>query len=823
MVRDLGDAARDRRDWGPAATHYADYLASQPLDFAIWVQLGHMLKELGRYDEAEFAYQQANELNSRDPDLWLNRGHLAKLRRDFHAAIDYYSQSFDLKQDDDAQRELIALGTIPFDENSPLGLHSSLQSHHLSNVSVGNVERIDSTTVYGWVMDSATSAASVDIVVLRDGEVVGSGRSIADPPESLDFRWPTGTRPFVIPLNNRVRLGDVLSVHLAGEKQPLTNSPLKVEPSHRARAWLARHDHLSKDQIERKRAAFTRETLGLKLSILMPIVSEEPERLKQVVGSVAQQWCPHWELICVYDGSSDAISKAISQLSIPEDARVTFLRAANKERLVATFREGLDRASGDYVAMFQTQAFLEPEAVFRILDATKSGPDLLYSDEMHSAEDYNDIRDFIARPSFSFDHFTSTEDLGVFIAIKSDRLDRENLQQKDSASQIVLEATHQALECSKYVAHIPGFIVRSNPAEFHRDKPEPRPAPNGLRKHTVAESNGMATLDTSFDLSRKQEVQIDIGRGVLVIIPTRDGGSLLKACVESIRSTIISKDVKIVVVDNDSEDPKTLEYIESFREAVVVARYPGDFNYAKMHNDVVRDHSDGQDFVLFVNDDVEAIDAGWMERMRSLASRPDVGGVGATLLYSDRRVQHAGVVLGVGGLASHAHRYLDFERFGKRNPGPSRSLVSTREYLAVTGACMMMKLDAFLGVGGFDEDLVIDYNDIDLCLRIGSLGYKVLNDADVVLHHHESATRGTAPRKSTHIEAGLFARRWKERLAAGDPFYNPLLSMIDDHSLGQFLEMYHPIRVTDLRPALRPYADGRPRQVAGPSHYPGLE
>jgi len=156
-----------------------------------------------------------------------------------------------------------------------------------------------------------------------------------------------------------------------------------------------------------------------------------------------------------------------------------------------------------------------------------------------------------------------------------------------------------------------------------------------------------------------------------------------------------------------------------------------------------------------------------------------------------------------------------------RLAGYGGSLVSTREYSAVTAACMMMRMEVFLGVGGFDEQLAVGFNDTDLCLRVGSLGYKILNDAHTVLYHHESATRSQTDDLKHPDDAIFFRHRWHRLLAQGDPFYNPLLSLSKDHELGDFTVMNHPARVRPVNPELRPLALGRPTFAPSSLHYHG--
>jgi GT2 family glycosyltransferase len=231
-----------------------------------------------------------------------------------------------------------------------------------------------------------------------------------------------------------------------------------------------------------------------------------------------------------------------------------------------------------------------------------------------------------------------------------------------------------------------------------------------------------------------------------------------------------------MIIDHESDDPETLQLLAEMAERYKVVHYQGQFNYAKMNN-LALDYAGGEfPFVLFLNNDIEALDKGWIERMRSLAGRSDVGAVGPMLLYADDRIQHAGVLVGFNGSADHAHKFVDAFGPAGRNPGYNCSLTAVRDYSAVTAACMMMRTAIFASVGGFDESLTIGFNDTDLCLRVRAAGFAILYDGHTVLRHYESATRRGTGQLSHPEDTALFRERWKELFARGDEFYSPLLS-----------------------------------------------
>lgn len=251
----------------------------------------------------------------------------------------------------------------------------------------------------------------------------------------------------------------------------------------------------------------------------------------------------------------------------------------------------------------------------------------------------------------------------------------------------------------------------------------------------------------------------------------RDEPRLLRAFVDSVRATTDGSSLQLVLVDNGSQDPETLSLLDRLDGApdTVVVRDSRPFNWAA-HNNAALGAATG-DVLIFMNNDIEARTGGWLEALCAQATRADVGAVGARLSYPGGRLQHAGVVVGLGGAAGHVLAGL-----GGGEPGYLGMALTTRECSAVTGACLATRRDVFEALGGFDEDLGLDLNDVDYCLRAGRAGYRVLYEAQAELVHHESPSRGTS---QSVADISRFLRRWDDLLAAGDPFFNPNLTRTD--------------------------------------------
>jgi GT2 family glycosyltransferase len=254
---------------------------------------------------------------------------------------------------------------------------------------------------------------------------------------------------------------------------------------------------------------------------------------------------------------------------------------------------------------------------------------------------------------------------------------------------------------------------------------------------------------------------------VSLIVPTRDQGGLLRNLLESVDARSSYRRFEVVVVDNGSTEPATLRYLADLELRWRVLRDPRPFNWAALNNAAARKATG--EFLVFLNNDVEVVAPGWLEAMLGAAQRPEVGAVGARLLYPDRTIQHAGVIVGLGGIAGHAFKHVPWDA-----TEPLGGPAVPRNWSAVTGACMMVRREVFGALGRFDERLGVAYNDVDFCLRARARGYLVVYTPWATLLHFESATRWRIdPRRNR----ALFRRCWRDVIRAGDPYYNPNLSL----------------------------------------------
>lgn len=765
LNRTVGDAARDRGDWPAAAAAYRRYLAGRPRHVAIWIRLGNMLKESGLWDEAADAYSRASALDLRAGLADRLHGEMRLRRGDLRGAAAHFVEAWARARDADAGRAL----AVPELQTSLAELNRLAGTRRINGV----IEGLSDLTLEGWATDPTTPDEPATVEFVAEGRRLGVVR--ADRPRA-DL-LATGLAPLMSGF--RFELGQVFDADIAtvdarivGTGERLPGSPFDLRRLGGVRRWLGR-----------AQPAPTRTTEPPVISIITPVHDVPTPWFDDAVSGVMGQIDGRWEWILVDDGSSSPHLKAQLTEVARSDPRVKLAVNPTPLGTAAATNVGLRMATADHVLFLDHDDRLEPEAVFLLAQAAGQGADLIYGDEAVTSEDIGRLRMVAARPAFSWRYYLShpyfVHPVCVRRSIAGEGLD-ENLTISADVDFVL-----RMIERAETVAHQPGVLYRWR-------------THGGSVGHQAGDAASVATAQAVQRHLSRVGVQASVAPGgvfntyrldfhdpggrVLVVIPTRDRADLLRTCLESLLATTRATDIDVVVIDHDSTEPALRELLESMKSVVRVVSYSGTFNYSRMNNQAVTACLADHRFVLFMNNDVEAVEPGWLERLRALAAMPDVGTVGATLLYPDGRVQHAGVILGPGGLAEHALKFAPFEIDGIRNPGYNCSLTSVRDWSAVTGACMMVRADVFRDIGGFDEALPVGFNDTDLCLRLRERGLSVINDGWAVLRHHESATRARGGDLTHPEDAARFAARWRDLIEAGDPFYSPLLSLDRDHA-----------------------------------------
>ena len=503
------------------------------------------------------------------------------------------------------------------------------------------------------------------------------------------------------------------------------------------------------------------------VSLLLPVSAPDAPHLRETLDSVMGQVYPDWELRVMVAGPRGEFGRTLA-LYASLDERVKVEGTEDGAGETEMRNAVLSRAEGEFVAFVDPGDELAPDALFGIVEVLQenTGVDLVYSDH-----DHVDGRGERSRPSFkpgwSPDLILSHDYLSDLVVYRRD------LVEKVGGFRDGLDGHHghdlalRVAERTDEIRHVPRVL-------YHRRVSEPsHHAPGtvyGAAHAVVGEALGRRGIEGSVEdglVSGRLRVKFGVAGWpkVSIIIPTRDNVSTLRNCVESVERLTDYGNYEVLIVDNDSADPATLEYLSSTPHRVVPFREP--FNYSRINNFAVS-QAEGE-YVLLLNDDTEVTDGGWLEEMLGQAQSPGVGAVGAKLLYPNGTVQHAGVLVGVGdpwgpGIAVHAHQFFP------DGPGYAGGIQTTANFSAVTAACMLLRKTVFEEVGGLDEEnLKVAFNDVDLCLRIRERGYRIVYTPHASLYHHESMSRGYGGGNPAEL---LYMReRWGEVLD-DDPYYN---------------------------------------------------
>ncbi len=522
-------------------------------------------------------------------------------------------------------------------------------------------------------------------------------------------------------------------------------------------------------------------------SVVMPVYKPNLMYLEKAIASVENQLYSHWELCIVDDGSDCETFKQWLIEKSRQDKRIKVKFRTFNGHISAASNDCIDMATGHYLVLLDQDDELSEYALIAAVDCIVKNPNvkLIYSDE-DKIDEFENRSEPHFKPKLNMDLLLSINyishlsiyEIETVRKIGGFRLGIEGSQDYDLCLRFIASLRKPNDE----VVHIPEVL-------YHWRMLEGSTAKASSGKDYTWQA-GLKTLENYFAI---QKINVKVKKGLLpntynvkypivesplvsLIIPTRDCLSLLKNCISSILDKTTYTNYEILIVDNNSqleETKKYFDYLKKFNNISVIS-YPHEFNYSAINNYAAK-QAKGTILGL-INNDVEVIASDWLGEMVSHTLRHDIGCVGAKLLYSDNRVQHAGVVLGIGGVAGHSHKYYDGDHHGYFS-----RLQVVQNFSAVTAACLLVRKDLYEKVGGLDEkNLPIAFNDVDFCLKIQSLGYRNLWTPYALLFHHESISRGEedTPAKKTRFmnEALYMLDRWSHILNQ-DPFYSPNLSL----------------------------------------------
>jgi GT2 family glycosyltransferase len=514
---------------------------------------------------------------------------------------------------------------------------------------------------------------------------------------------------------------------------------------------------------------------GPVLSVVVPVHRPTLWQFRECVVSVVTQGYQHWELCLCDDGSADkALTAALAEFAA-DDRRIKVVALEKHQGISEATNRALGLASGEFVVLLDQHDVLAAGALAEIASAAVSsdGIDVIYSDE-----DQLDELARPCRPSFKPDWdpelLLSYPYLGHVACIRRELVRRIGGFRSEFDGGQEFDVMLRATEVARRVAHITKVLYhrRVTADRAAGDTPEKPSVPSAARRaleDALARRRIDALVeDGPFEGAFQVRRRIADSPTVSIIIPFRDQAALTVSCLDSLRRDPGYPIGEVILIDNGSTEPETVVLRRRLEEmpATRLIDYPGPFNWAAINNAAVA--TCDSDMVLFMNNDIEATSGGWLDALVEQGQLPEVGAVGARLIYPDGSIQHAGVVLGMQGIATHIFSGMPKGRTGYL--GWDRLV---RAYSAVTGACMLVRRGVFEELGGFDEAYPVAFNDVDFCLRLGNAGYRLVYTPHAELTHYESISRGLSGYSADYQ---AFLARWADQIREDDPCYNRNLS-----------------------------------------------
>lgn len=553
--------------------------------------------------------------------------------------------------------------------------------------------------------------------------------------------------------------------------------------------WQMKHE-LKPDELQRIAEECKSFSYAPTISIVMPVYNVDPKWLSLCVESVQAQYYPKWELCICDDGSTSKATKEALKSYVDSDPRIKITFSDKNSGIAGATNQALDLATGEFIGLLDNDDELAPEALYEVVKLLQEHKeaDMIYSDEDKLEEDGTRTEPFF-KPDWSPEYFLScmyTSHFGVYRRSLVEQVGRfrsayDKSQDYDLALRVV-ERTKSIFHIPKILYHwrkIATSTASSTSAKNMTDGPAKRALEDYVQRNNL-QAEVLVDPVTSY---HRVKYTIQGEPLVSILIPTNgkiaktDKGemNLLKNCLESVWQKTTYPNYEVVVAHNGNLTPDTFTWLQEqakiHRVTILHYTYQEPFNFANKMNFIAK-HAKGE-HLLILNDDIEVISPEWMTAMLEFSQQPEVGVVGAKLFYPDGRIQHAGVVMGIGGGASHI-----FTGKPKNYPGYFSSAKVIKNYSVVTGACAMTKRKLFEEIGGFDEKFRIDYNDVDYCLRIRAKGLRVVYTPYAELFHHESTSLGSRAGNVGQAEEELLRSRWKD-VIANDPYYSPHLTLQD--------------------------------------------
>lgn len=526
------------------------------------------------------------------------------------------------------------------------------------------------------------------------------------------------------------------------------------------------------------------------ISVIVPAYKTPKAYLRQMMDSVLAQTYPHWEL-CIADGSpkGEDVERIVTEYS-RKDGRIRYRRLQKNLGISDNTNEAMAMAKGEFLALFDHDDLLAEDALFeaaRVIE--EQNPDLIYTDEDKVRADLSEYFQPHFKPDFNPDLLCANNYICHLVVVRRQLAQSLGGMRREFDGAQDHDFLLRVSEKTDRIAHIPRVLYHWR---IHRASTADNPA-----SKRYAYDAGVRAVKEHLErlgLACQVEQTADMGfyrvsypvKGeplVSVIIPNKDEKDTLKACLDSIKEKSTYRNYEILIIENNSETPEIFDYYREIdgKDGIRVLYWKEEFNYSRLNNFGIA-HARG-DYLICLNNDISVITPDWIERMLGYCQRPGTGIVGARLYYPDNTIQHAGIVVGMGGCAGSMFVGMD-----RRRTGYFHKAAIVQDMSAVTAACMMIKREAFDAAGGFEEKLAVAFNDVDFCLKVRREGFLVVYNPDVEMYHYESKTRGyeDTPEKERRFQSEIEYMRshWLDILKKGDPYYNPNLSLkVCDYSI----------------------------------------
>ena len=540
----------------------------------------------------------------------------------------------------------------------------------------------------------------------------------------------------------------------------------------------------------------TKFSYAPKFSVVVPLYHTPAKFLKDLVRSMMYQSYANWELCLVNASPEDVQLTSLLENWAMRDKRIRVIRLEKNLGIAQNTNAGIAASTGEFIAFLDHDDFLEPDALFCYADALNKDKtiDVFYSDEDKTDEYAAHYFYPHFKSDFNIDLLHANNYMCHFLAVRKSLVDTVGgLNEKFDGAQdydFVLRLT----ENTKKIYHCPRIL-------YHwRCSNQSTAANQGNKMYAI--HAGKAALNAHYKRigwnARAQEGAVDGWYQtkftlkeeplVSILIPNKDHTDDLDVCLNSFFERADYQNYEFIIIENNSVLPETFAYyekIEKEHDNVKVVYWEAGFNYSAINNFGFK-FAKG-DYIMLLNNDVELITPDIFQSMLGFCMRPEVGIVGAKLLYNDHTVQHAGVLVGAGGLADHV-----FKGIHEDDPGYMGRAISSQDVSAVTAACLLVKRSVYEEVGGLEDEFQVAFNDVDFCLKVRKAGYLIVYDADVKLFHYESKSRGMEDTTERFIRFGnemmLLNSKWDILSTFIDPYYNPNFSYLEYYKINHTIK-----------------------------------